>query len=283
MKLQKPLFWEQSFPLLRLKGKGSRQFLHGQTSADILMADKDVLIRTCWLSPTGRFKALLEIRCDEQNVDFLVLGGDAQGLLNGFEKVIFPSDNVEVQSIGSILRVQELCYNKSWNTSHVEWVSTSKERSDLFTGFFKASKNDVKEWVFRQGMPIGLYETNGESNPYELGISSLVNLNKGCYLGQETMAKLKNNAHLKQELRFWECEKSNSVIKNLQGMYLETSDKFKAGLIVSHLDVDNGISLGLAIIRRKYLLDYQLLLPNSSIAVDISKPIGFSEFLGENN
>ena len=52
-------------------------------------------------------------------------------------------------------------------------------------------------------MPISPLEINGKNNPFELGLSDLVNLNKGCYLGQETMSKLAGIGHVKQQLRFW--------------------------------------------------------------------------------
>ena len=39
--INKPLVWDQLFPLFRLKGEGSRNFLQGQTSADILQAHVD--------------------------------------------------------------------------------------------------------------------------------------------------------------------------------------------------------------------------------------------------
>ena len=46
-------------------------------------------------------------------------------------------------------------------------------------------------------------EINGKNNPLELGLQDLIDFNKGCYLGQETMSKIKNVSSLKQEIRIW--------------------------------------------------------------------------------
>ena len=52
-------------------------------------------------------------------------------------------------------------------------------------------------------------EINGKNNPLELGLKDLIDFNKGCYLGQETMSKIKNVSSLKQEIRIWQSFESN--------------------------------------------------------------------------
>ena len=74
MIFDRQLFWEQIFPLVRLRGKGTRAFLHGQTSADILAENKNFLVHSCWLDTAGRVRALLEIRLIDEGADLLVDG-----------------------------------------------------------------------------------------------------------------------------------------------------------------------------------------------------------------
>ena len=73
------LRWDASFPLLRLDGSGARDFLQGQTSADLNSAG-ETLIRSCWLNATGRLQALLEIHVDDAGADLLVLAEMAKRL-----------------------------------------------------------------------------------------------------------------------------------------------------------------------------------------------------------
>ena len=45
------LHWDSAFPLLRLEGEGTRNFLQGQTSADVTDTPEGTLVQTCWLKP----------------------------------------------------------------------------------------------------------------------------------------------------------------------------------------------------------------------------------------
>ncbi|ABX08234.1 folate-binding protein YgfZ [Prochlorococcus marinus] len=279
MNFPNSFFWKAALPRFRLNGRGSRKFLQGQTTAEIIHPEGNhKYLRTCWLSPTGRLKALLEVRFIDQDAEVVVLGGNSQKLLNGFDQVIFPSDQVEIQSIGFIQRVQELSYKKTWGECYVEWLLPSESTSSVFDGFQPANKNQIEEWRIRQGLPIGLGELNEKTNPFELGLSNLINLNKGCYLGQETMAKLKNNSLLKQQLRFWEINKEMTSDDTLVGNYLEIGGD-KAGYITSSMQIEDGKTIGLALIRRKYISEKLLFIADTSISLEVTSPIGFVDFL----
>ena len=154
----KNLFWEEIFPLFKLAGNGSSNFLHGQTSCDVHGLKSENLIRTCWLSPTGRLKALLEIRFVKQDIEFIILGGNIEELLDGFKKVIFPSDCVEVKPVGEIKRLHEISYTKSWKTSTCKWLPIQNLADNSLDVYKLASKQEIEEWRIRQGIPIGLKE-----------------------------------------------------------------------------------------------------------------------------
>ncbi len=77
------LHWDASFPLLRLEGEGSRTFLQGQTSADVTDTPEGALVQTCWLTATGRLRALLELHLRSHGADVLVLAGDATAVAKG--------------------------------------------------------------------------------------------------------------------------------------------------------------------------------------------------------
>ena len=71
------LFWDAQVPWLRLNGSGARQFLQGQTSADLKALQSGDLLQTCWLTATGRLRAVLELRFDAEGADVIVLAGEA--------------------------------------------------------------------------------------------------------------------------------------------------------------------------------------------------------------
>ena len=57
------LLWQDDFPLLRLEGPGARDFLQGQTSADINAAVIGEPMQACWLTATGRLRHQTRWRC----------------------------------------------------------------------------------------------------------------------------------------------------------------------------------------------------------------------------
>ena len=96
-------------------------------------------------------------------------------------------------------------------------------------------------------------EINGKNNPLELGLQDLIDFNKGCYLGQETMAKIKNISSLKQEIRTWKSLESNlNLDAEDKNLYINSGKDISVGKITSFFKSDFQIK-GLAMIKRKYL------------------------------
>ena len=60
-----------------------------------------------------------------------------------------------------------------------------------------------EEWgtaCIQQGRPVEGRELTQEYNPLEAGLYQAVSLNKGCYMGQETLAKVHKQNAVKQQL-----------------------------------------------------------------------------------
>ena len=190
MSFDKQLYWDQTLPLLRLSGSGCRAFRQGQATADILGSELKTFICSCWLSAIGRVRALLEIRLNEEGADVVILAGDCDQLVKGFEQVIFPADQVKIDSLSTISRLKILTSEYPHDFSCHCWIRVNDPLPKGLIGLDRASTEQVEMWRLRKGLPIGPGEINGKMNPFELGLSNLVNLDKGCYLGQETVAKL---------------------------------------------------------------------------------------------
>ena len=109
MKETKSLIWDESFPSLLLKGEGSAAFLHGQTTEDIFSQQQlEGVFLNCWLSPKGILKALLEIRISNNLAEIVILSGEINSIIDGFESVIFPSDKVKLEVQQPIRRIQKI-------------------------------------------------------------------------------------------------------------------------------------------------------------------------------
>ncbi|MEI6030583.1 MAG: folate-binding protein [Synechococcaceae cyanobacterium ELA739] len=138
---------------------------------------------------------------------------------------------------------------------------------------------EAERWRISQGRPATPGEINEDTNPFELGLAPRVSLSKGCYVGQETLAKLATYDGVKQQLRRWHAPASADAAAVLvPGAPLRGPAAERAGTITSSLELANGQGwIGLALVRRGCLAATQLHAGEGSgaIALAISAPPGY--------
>jgi len=258
------LFWDTQVPWLRLNGSGARQFLQGQTSADLNALQSGDLLQTCWLTATGRLRAVLELRFDAEGADVIVLAGEASAVHAGFDQVIFPADRVRLQPLGQLRRLQWL-----EPMAAAVWCDPDVPLPEPWASGEAATATALEQWRLQSGFPPGPGELNGETNPLELGLIAQVSTEKGCYLGQETVARLDALGHVNRRLTGWSCPSPLAAAAKL------TLDGERAGVITSALERD-GTWLGLALVRRQCLASPTLEGPNGE-QLQIRQPEAFQD------
>ena len=118
-----------------------------------------------------------------------------------------------------------------------------------------------------------------EKQPLELGTVDLIDLNKGCYLGQETMSKIRNVSSLKQEIRVWTAKDSGfNLESNKKNIYNNKKKEKSVGYITSNFKLGSQNIKGLAMIKRKYLDSENTFFTDNCCQISIDKSIG-STFL----
>jgi len=249
----KKKFWLEKFDCFSITGKDARRFLNGITTGNILDSENKV-IKTCWLTPNGVLRSLIEIIFLERNLEVIILAGNTNEIINYFNQIIFPVDDVFLSKPFLINRIQEIDESSSWRTYQPIFFKTEDKEFEIYKNKLNLlNPNDLKLWKINQAIPSLGMEINEKNNPLELGLQDLIDFNKGCYLGQETMSKIKNVSSLKQEIRTWKSLESNLNLdfedKNL---YINSSKDISVGKITSFFISDSQIK-GLAMIKRKYL------------------------------
>ena len=275
----KSLMWDETFPSLLLTGEGTAAFLHGQTTADVFAnKELDRIFMSCWLSTKGSLKALLEIRLSDYMAEIVIICGEINSIRDGFESVIFPADKVKLEVIDPIRRRQEINNNSSWKESDFSWIDDNNFSIDGITKYKKATKEELEGWKIRQGIPSFDKEMNGETNPYELGLADTINLDKGCYLGQEAMAKFFRSKSLKYQLRYWEAYGENDnfqIGKKFFNTNKNEGYKKNVGVVTSSIRVDDNFFNGLALIKKTFL-DHDFCFSENGDSITIKKPISFT-------
>jgi len=270
----KKKFWLEKFYCFSITGKDARKFLNGITTGNILDSENKV-IKTCWLTPNGVLRSLIEIIFLERNLEVIILAGNTNEIINYFNQIIFPVDDVFLSEPFLINRIQEIDESSSWRIYQPIFFKTEDKEFEINKNNINLlNSNDLKIWKVNQAIPSLDMEINGKNNPLELGLKDLIDFNKGCYLGQETMSKIKNASSLKQEIRIWESFESNLNLKvEDKNLYTNSAKDLSVGKITSFFKSDSQIK-GLAMIKRKYLEEESYFFSEIFGKIIINKSVG---------
>ena len=280
--------------MIRLEGAGSRRFLHGQSSQAIELAPEGSCLATCLISPTARMRALALVRLEANAAELVVLAGDAQAVHQALDRVLFPADGVRLGPVQPAQLVRwtgapapaqspqllqpgvdlgagagQPCWLQPPGTPLPAWLEAIPELEAA----------EVERQRLRCGFPAAPGELNDDTNPFELGLAPWVSLTKGCYVGQETLAKLATYDGVKQQLRYWHADRSGlpsdpaAAGELPTGSSLTTAAGERAGVITSVLHSADG-SEGLALVRRQALAETELLAAGG-VRLLLSRPNGF--------
>ena len=270
----KKKFWLETFDCFSVTGKDSRKFLNGITTSNILNSENKV-IKTCWLTPNGVLRSLIEINFLERNLEVIILAGNTHELIDYFNQIIFPADDVLISDTFLINRIQETDESTSWRSYKPIFFKTEDKEFEIYKNNLNLlNSNDLKIWKVNQAIPSLDMEINGKNNPLELGLKDLIDFNKGCYLGQETMSKIKNVSSLKQEIRTWKSLESNlNLDVEDKNLYINSAKDISVGKITSFFKSDSQIK-GLAMIKRKYLEEGSCFFSEIFGKIIINKSVG---------
>ena len=254
IKENKKSFWIEKFDCFSILGKDSKRFLNGITTGNIINL-KNQIFKTCWLTPNGVLKSLLEINCLEENIEVLILEGNTKEIKKYFSDIIFPSDDVLISDTFSINRFQEVDEINSWKINQPVFFKNEDREYKLYKNHPNVmNANALKLWKLKQAIPSLNNEINGKNNPLELGLTDLIDFNKGCYLGQETMSKIKNVSSLRQELRVWSSKDNIFNIESYnKNIFTNSIKEESVGYITSFYSLDSQLKIGLAMVKKRYL------------------------------
>ena len=274
------LIWDETFPSFLLKGGGVSAFLHGQTTAHVFAHEqKERIFLSSWLSTKGILKALLEIRLSNNMAEIVIISGEIESVIEGFKSVIFPADKVVLEVLKPIRRIQKINNFNSWKTSPFSWIDNNDSMQKEIPEYKKATQEDLLIWKIRQGLPSFNREINGETNPYELGLGDTISLDKGCYLGQESIARIFRSKSFKYQLRYWEAEGNPydfEVGKKFFNINQNQDLRRKSGVVTSSIRTNDKLFNGLALIKNSFI-DQDIFFSENSEPITIKKPISFSK------
>ena len=243
--------WVEKFDSFSIMGKDAKRFLNGITTSNMKL-QKEIIL-TCWLSPKGNLRSILEIHVKNDRLFVIVLEGDIIEIKKYCEDMIFPSDDVSIGTNYQILRLQQVTEKDSWrkfSSKIINEINLKKYYEENKIEIL--NENDLKVWKKMQAFPVYKKEIDGNNNPIELGLTDLIDFNKGCYLGQETMARMRKISTLKQEIRFWiSINNKNSKLTDKK-IFLDQNKNKVVGYITSYVSAKSNQVCGIAMLKKNY-------------------------------
>jgi folate-binding protein YgfZ len=286
-----PARWSSPVSRIRLDGRDTLRFLHGQSSQALELAQPGDCLATCLISPTARMRALALVLVEAGGADLVVIAGDGAAVHQALDRVLFPADEVRLGALqaATLVRLIDTPATTAGlrpgvnlgggNGQPVLLLLPHEALPAWAEALPELSPAQAERQRLRQGFPAAPGELNDDTNPFELGLAPWVSLTKGCYVGQETLAKLATYDGVKQQLRYWRCADTGpAAAEELSpGTTLTTAAGERAGVITSRLARADGLE-GLALVRRQALAEPQLLAATAGgepVALEIRVPEGF--------
>ncbi len=262
--------------ILQLKGNDRVRFLHNQTTNNINALKVGQNCQTVFVNSTGRTLDLVTAYLLEDAIWITVSANRRQFLFNWMDRFIFPMDKVEISDLSeqyikisvlgkasdylSNLGVNLLeanqhtevlinnisCYLAAGNdlglpgytliipSEHLTTIQTQL----LDNGALALSDRLWEHFRITQGRPVPEQELTEDYNPLEAGLWDTISFDKGCYIGQETIARLNTYKGVKQ--RLWGIRLNQAAEVGTSIMI----DGEKVGILTSFTDLEAPFGLG---------------------------------------
>lgn len=186
----------------RLHGPDVKKFLQGLVTADINALAPGVCLPACVLTPKGLLVADCELYEETpESVLAVTRPGAAVGFLAALNKKITLSDSTlkALRSERAWLVVGEgydrgLPWNRLCEPSRLLLGTDPPEGADIL------SEEEFEEMRVGAGFPLFGADMNEESLPLEARQDAAISMEKGCYMGQETVSRLVFRGHVNRIL-----------------------------------------------------------------------------------
>jgi folate-binding protein YgfZ len=212
--------------LVRVSGKDARAFLHAQTTQRLDDLDASESRLAAWLNAKGRVRALFDVVADGDAFWLILPREETDYLIQGLKLFVLradvqleaPTDRVVASVIGPVdqwltRRGQRLDAHGVAVTPDAILVRSGAQRIDLLArpetiaelsaGLDEASSEDFELVAVRQQLPAINASTRETYIPQMLSLERLgaVSFDKGCYPGQEIVARTQNLGSVKRRLK----------------------------------------------------------------------------------
>ncbi len=225
------------FSRIRLLGSGRLDFLHRISTADLRALRAGEGRPAVLATPIGRMVDYLFVLAFETSALLLGGGGNQEKVVRWLRKYIFFNDDVQVLDESALGRLwgmddqtaralcarwganapahdlpeyahqtlylpagDSLAFLRAPRALGLDWFLLSQGQDDTVVTDEARAASDFDAWRIARGYPLFPNEINEDYLPLEAGLWSAVSFAKGCYTGQEVLARMESRGQIAKRL-----------------------------------------------------------------------------------
>lgn len=262
--LQNRIYNNFPFDVLKIVGNDSLDFFHRISTNDFKNLNIHQIQKTLFITEKGKLIDAAWIKRREN--DFLILcsKNNGENLSSWLNKFIIMEDII-VENVTEQFRIDVTFQQDAENDYFgfpAAFTISEKETPPLEN----ISETEFEKFRIINGIPKYGKEISTEYNPLELNLWSFISFTKGCYIGQEVIARLDTYNKIQKSL----CYFISSDTITESGIIVSKENR-EVGKITSTLK-ENDTTIGLAVIKQSELkIQSQFGMQNSVSQITIQK------------
>ena len=276
--------------VVRISGSDSKEFLHKMSTNNVFNIKEGEIVVSSFTNADGRFVDVVTVLAENDGLTLICSEGNGKTFTEWLTKYHF-SEDLEISDQSGEYGLFAL-YGQNpdqkipdfegtilYSDNESLFMLVKNEPVKIWQDLLKSEVTPVgrEAWNIRRvelGIPRYGYEIGSNANPLEAGLSNTVSFTKGCYIGQEVIARMDTYDKVSRQLR--RVHLSQEVIST-EKIDLISGTKVVGELTSSVYSFELGKHIGLGYIKKKFgEMGRELSVSNSdAIAVvgeDFSEP-----------
>lgn len=224
-------YFKQERGLIAVWGKESIQFLNGMITNDVAKLEDGAEMLAAFPNAQGRLIAIVRVRRDGDRFLFETEAATHEKVFQNLYRFTFAGDFFVEDLSGQFDYFST--FNSQISTNGLNFSSGRLQGVFLPTGEVPADSVAIDAATFEalrieRGVPLYGIDCDETTIVPELGIDGLISYTKGCYIGQEIIARIHFRGHVAKQLRGLKLSSEVAV-----GTELKSADDKPAGRITS--------------------------------------------------
>jgi folate-binding protein YgfZ len=258
--------------VLKLSGEDARTWLHALVSQDILNLGDGDSTEALLLDPQGHIEQQLKVVRNQEDLLVIVSKEKMQSLIDWLSKMRFRSkvqiEKTDLRVFGLFTKASGSVWRDSFSSENSFSVSYNSHRKSFLyrelishnpPALVKAGLSAYAALRIFAGRP-EIADVDEKSLPHEYDwLSTAVHLAKGCYRGQESVAKVHNLGHPPRRLAILYLSSGDDLAQQLDKVFYQ--DKEVGKVLAGAIHYEAG-SIALVLVNRN--------TPYLDLAVEIS-------------